>query len=90
VRMRLPYIPEAAQGFILVDEPEPRSEHCESACHAVDTGPSMGGIVGYIVLVTKVTQEVAATGDGTLVKIFVAAGEIAAVGAPVCAVDMQV
>jgi pyruvate/2-oxoglutarate dehydrogenase complex dihydrolipoamide acyltransferase (E2) component len=42
----------------------------------------------YEIETEKVTQEVAATGDGTLVEIFVAAGENAAVGAPVCAVDL--
>lgn len=43
----------------------------------------------YDIETEKVTQEVAASGDGTLVEIFVPAGENAAVGAPVCAVEMK-
>jgi pyruvate/2-oxoglutarate dehydrogenase complex dihydrolipoamide acyltransferase (E2) component len=37
----------------------------------------------------KVTQEVNATAPGTMLEIFVAAGEDVAVGDPVCAVDVQ-
>jgi pyruvate/2-oxoglutarate dehydrogenase complex dihydrolipoamide acyltransferase (E2) component len=44
----------------------------------------------YDIETEKVTQEVVAVGDGTLIEIFVAAGEIAVVGAPVCTVDMKV
>jgi pyruvate/2-oxoglutarate dehydrogenase complex dihydrolipoamide acyltransferase (E2) component len=43
----------------------------------------------YEIETEKVTQEVTASGDGTLVEIFVPAGENAAVGAPVCAVEMK-
>ena len=37
----------------------------------------------------KVTQEVMASGDGTLLEILVPAGENAQVGAAVCAVDLK-
>jgi pyruvate/2-oxoglutarate dehydrogenase complex dihydrolipoamide acyltransferase (E2) component len=37
----------------------------------------------------KVTQEVEAAGDGTLVEILVPAGEEAQVGQAVCAVEME-
>ncbi len=43
----------------------------------------------YEIETEKVTQEIAATGDGTLLEIFVPEGENAAVGAAVCAVDMK-
>jgi pyruvate/2-oxoglutarate dehydrogenase complex dihydrolipoamide acyltransferase (E2) component len=43
----------------------------------------------YDIETEKVTQEVTATGDGTLLEILVPAGENAAVGAPVCAVEMK-
>ncbi|HEY2591238.1 MAG TPA: lipoyl domain-containing protein [Steroidobacteraceae bacterium] len=43
----------------------------------------------YDIETEKVTQEVTASGDGTLVEIFVPAGENAAVGAAVCAVEMK-
>jgi pyruvate/2-oxoglutarate dehydrogenase complex dihydrolipoamide acyltransferase (E2) component len=43
----------------------------------------------YDIETEKVTQEVTAPNDGTLVEVFVPAGEIAAVGAPVCAVDVS-
>jgi pyruvate/2-oxoglutarate dehydrogenase complex dihydrolipoamide acyltransferase (E2) component len=43
----------------------------------------------YDIETEKVTQEVAATNDGTLIEVFVPAGEIAAVGAPVCAVEVN-
>ncbi len=43
----------------------------------------------YDIETEKVTQEVTASGDGTLLEILVPAGENAAVGAPVCAVDMK-
>jgi pyruvate/2-oxoglutarate dehydrogenase complex dihydrolipoamide acyltransferase (E2) component len=42
----------------------------------------------YEIETEKVTQEVTATSDGKLIEIFVPAGEIAAVGAAVCAVDV--
>jgi len=42
----------------------------------------------YEIETEKVTQEITATGDGTLLEIFVPEGENAAVGAPVCAVDL--
>jgi pyruvate/2-oxoglutarate dehydrogenase complex dihydrolipoamide acyltransferase (E2) component len=48
------------------------------------------GEVLYEIETDKVTQEVTATGDGTLLEILVPAGEIAEVGAAVCAVDMKV
>jgi pyruvate/2-oxoglutarate dehydrogenase complex dihydrolipoamide acyltransferase (E2) component len=48
------------------------------------------GDVLYEIETDKVTQEVTATGDGTLLEIVVPAGEIAEVGAAVCAVDMKV
>ena len=38
----------------------------------------------------KVTQEVAATAPGTMVEVLVPAGEDAAVGAPLCVVDVEV
>ena len=44
----------------------------------------------YEIETEKVTQEVTATSDGTLLQIMVPAGEIAQVGAAVCAVDMKV
>lgn len=43
----------------------------------------------YEIETEKVTQEIAATGDGTLLEILVPEGENAAVGAAVCAVDMK-
>jgi pyruvate/2-oxoglutarate dehydrogenase complex dihydrolipoamide acyltransferase (E2) component len=43
----------------------------------------------YDIETEKVTQEVTAPNDGTLIEVFVPAGEIAAVGAPVCAVDVS-
>ncbi|HTV50485.1 MAG TPA: lipoyl domain-containing protein [Steroidobacteraceae bacterium] len=43
----------------------------------------------YDIETEKVTQEINASGDGTLLEIFVPAGENAAVGAAVCAVDMK-
>ncbi len=43
----------------------------------------------YDIETEKVTQEVTASGDGTLLEIMVPAGENAAVGAPVCAVDLK-
>ncbi|HUJ53710.1 MAG TPA: lipoyl domain-containing protein [Steroidobacteraceae bacterium] len=44
----------------------------------------------YEIETEKVTQEVTATSDGTLLQIMVPAGEIAQVGAAVCAVEMKV
>jgi pyruvate/2-oxoglutarate dehydrogenase complex dihydrolipoamide acyltransferase (E2) component len=44
----------------------------------------------YEIETEKVTQEVTASADGKLLRILVPAGEIAQVGAPVCAVEMQV
>jgi pyruvate/2-oxoglutarate dehydrogenase complex dihydrolipoamide acyltransferase (E2) component len=43
----------------------------------------------YEIETEKVTQEITATGDGTLLEILVPEGENAAVGATVCAVDMK-
>ena len=43
----------------------------------------------YDIETEKVTQEVEAKTDGTLVAILVAAGEVAAVGAPVCTVEVE-
>ena len=43
----------------------------------------------YSIETDKVTQEVPATADGTLVEIFVSAGDEVAVGAPICVVDVQ-
>ena len=43
----------------------------------------------YDIETEKVTQEITATGDGTLLEIFVPTGENAAVGAAVCAVDLK-
>jgi pyruvate/2-oxoglutarate dehydrogenase complex dihydrolipoamide acyltransferase (E2) component len=43
----------------------------------------------YDIETEKVTQEVTAPNDGTLIEVFVPAGEIAAVGAPVCSVDVN-
>ena len=42
----------------------------------------------YEIETDKVTQEVTATGDGTLVEIVVPAGEIAELGAVVCRVEL--
>ncbi|MBX5461990.1 MAG: acyltransferase [Steroidobacteraceae bacterium] len=47
------------------------------------------GDVLYEIETDKVTQEVTATSDGTLLEIKVPAGEIAEVGATVCVVDAQ-
>jgi pyruvate/2-oxoglutarate dehydrogenase complex dihydrolipoamide acyltransferase (E2) component len=44
----------------------------------------------YEIETDKVTQEIEATGDGTLLAILVPAGEVAAVGAAVCQVEMNV
>ena len=43
----------------------------------------------YDIETEKVTQEVTASGDGTLLEIFIPAGENAAVGAAVCSVEMK-
>ncbi len=43
----------------------------------------------YDIETEKVTQEVTASGDGTLLEIFVPAGENAAVGVAVCSVEMK-
>ncbi len=43
----------------------------------------------YEIETDKVTQEVLATGAGTLLEIMVPEGEIAAVGAVVCRVDLS-
>ena len=43
----------------------------------------------YDIETEKVTQEVTASGNGTLLEIFVPAGENAAVGAAVCSVEMK-
>lgn len=48
------------------------------------------GEVLYEIETDKVTQEVTATADGTMLEILVPAGEIAEVGAAVCAVEMKV
>ena len=42
----------------------------------------------YEIETDKVTQEVPATGDGTLLEILVPEGEIAEVGAAVCRVEL--
>jgi pyruvate/2-oxoglutarate dehydrogenase complex dihydrolipoamide acyltransferase (E2) component len=47
------------------------------------------GDVLYEIETDKVTQEVTAPADGKLLEILVPAGEIAAVGAPVCSVETQ-
>jgi pyruvate/2-oxoglutarate dehydrogenase complex dihydrolipoamide acyltransferase (E2) component len=44
----------------------------------------------YEIETEKVAQEVTAAADGTLLEILVPAGDVAAVGAAVCAVDMNV
>ena len=43
----------------------------------------------YSIETEKVTQEITATSDGTLLEILVPEGDNAAVGAPVCAVDVK-
>jgi pyruvate/2-oxoglutarate dehydrogenase complex dihydrolipoamide acyltransferase (E2) component len=43
----------------------------------------------YEIETEKVTQEVTAANDGTLIEILVPAGDNAAVGAAVCAVDIK-
>jgi pyruvate/2-oxoglutarate dehydrogenase complex dihydrolipoamide acyltransferase (E2) component len=48
------------------------------------------GDVLYEIETDKVTQEITASGNGTLLAILVAAGEVALVGAPVCQVEMEV
>jgi pyruvate/2-oxoglutarate dehydrogenase complex dihydrolipoamide acyltransferase (E2) component len=47
------------------------------------------GEVLYDIETEKVTQEVEATGNGTLLEILVPEGEEAQVGQAVCAVDME-
>jgi pyruvate/2-oxoglutarate dehydrogenase complex dihydrolipoamide acyltransferase (E2) component len=47
------------------------------------------GDVLYEIETDKVTQEVTATSDGTLLEILVPAGEIAEVGAAVCTVSVK-
>ena len=42
----------------------------------------------YDIETEKVTQEVAASGDGTMLEVFVAEGDTVAVGANVCAVEL--
>lgn len=42
----------------------------------------------YDIETEKVTQEITASGDGTLIEVFVPEGENVAVGGAVCAVDM--
>jgi pyruvate/2-oxoglutarate dehydrogenase complex dihydrolipoamide acyltransferase (E2) component len=46
------------------------------------------GDVLYEIETDKVTQEVTASGDGTLLEIVVPAGDVALVGATVCKVDL--
>lgn len=48
------------------------------------------GDVLYDIETDKVTQEVTASSDGTLLEILVPAGEIAQVGEAVCAVDAKI
>jgi pyruvate/2-oxoglutarate dehydrogenase complex dihydrolipoamide acyltransferase (E2) component len=48
------------------------------------------GEVLYEIETDKVTQEVTATSDGTLLEILVPAGEIVEVGGAVCSVDVKV
>jgi len=43
----------------------------------------------YEIETEKVTQEVTASGDGTMVEVFVAEGDTVAVGANLCAVDLS-
>jgi pyruvate/2-oxoglutarate dehydrogenase complex dihydrolipoamide acyltransferase (E2) component len=43
----------------------------------------------YEIETEKVTQEITATADGIMLEILVPAGDTAAVGATVCAVDLQ-
>lgn len=43
----------------------------------------------YEIETEKVTQEVTATGDGTMVEVFVAEGDTVPVGANVCVVDLS-
>jgi pyruvate/2-oxoglutarate dehydrogenase complex dihydrolipoamide acyltransferase (E2) component len=47
------------------------------------------GDVLYEVETEKVTQEVTATADGTLLEILVKAGDVTNVGATVCVVDLK-
>lgn len=47
------------------------------------------GDVLYEIESDKVTQEVTAPNDGTMLEIFVPAGEIAEVGAAVCAAEFR-
>jgi pyruvate/2-oxoglutarate dehydrogenase complex dihydrolipoamide acyltransferase (E2) component len=47
------------------------------------------GDVLYEIETEKVTQEVTATSDGTLLQILVPEGENAAVGAAVCTIDVN-
>jgi pyruvate/2-oxoglutarate dehydrogenase complex dihydrolipoamide acyltransferase (E2) component len=47
------------------------------------------GEVLYEIETDKVTQEVTAPHDGTLLAILVREGEVAAVGAPVCQVEVS-
>ena len=44
----------------------------------------------YDIETEKVTQEVPASADGTLLEVFVQEGETVAVGANVCAVDVNI
>jgi len=46
------------------------------------------GEVLYEIESEKVTQEVTATADGTMVEVFVREGEVVPVGAKVCTVDL--
>ena len=46
------------------------------------------GVPLYEIETDKVTQEVMATGDGTVLEIVVPAGEIAQVGAVVCRIEL--
>ena len=43
----------------------------------------------YEIETEKVTQEVQAPGDGTLLEIMVPEGAVATVGSPVCSVDIE-
>lgn len=48
------------------------------------------GDVLYEIETEKVTQEIAAAGDGIVVEVYVPAGEAVAVGASVCSVDINI
>ena len=77
IEIRVPALPESIADATLV------------AWHKQPGEAFKAGEPIYSIETEKVTQEITATSDGTLLEILVPEGDNAAVGAPVCAVDVK-